>query len=103
EDGIRAFHVTGVQTCALPILARGRLALRALTAEIAATTAAAFTTPAEHLHLVGDDVGGVLLHAVLPGVLVVAQFAFDVDRAALADRKSVVYGKGLSLRWHDLH
>src|SRR5690606_39521000 len=23
EDGIRAFHVTGVQTCALPILARG--------------------------------------------------------------------------------
>src|SRR5690606_31061122 len=25
EDGIRDFHVTGVQTCALPILARVRL------------------------------------------------------------------------------
>src|SRR5690606_40790758 len=24
EDGIRDFHVTGVQTCALPILLRGR-------------------------------------------------------------------------------
>src|SRR5690606_40520715 len=27
EDGIRDFHVTGVQTCALPIYARGPLAL----------------------------------------------------------------------------
>src|SRR5690606_39817490 len=26
EDGIRDFHVTGVQTCALPILAKNRLA-----------------------------------------------------------------------------
>src|SRR5436309_5434403 len=26
EDGIRDFHVTGVQTCALPISARGRWA-----------------------------------------------------------------------------
>src|SRR5436309_13212102 len=26
EDGIRAFHVTGVQTCALPISSRGALA-----------------------------------------------------------------------------
>src|SRR5690606_40959764 len=27
EDGIRDFHVTGVQTCALPILAAGILAV----------------------------------------------------------------------------
>src|SRR5690606_40442926 len=29
EDGIRDFHVTGVQTCALPISARGRTPPRA--------------------------------------------------------------------------
>src|SRR5690606_40762714 len=28
EDGIRDFHVTGVQTCALPILAAEQLAIR---------------------------------------------------------------------------
>src|SRR5207302_5272758 len=30
EDGIRDFHVTGVQTCALPISARGRREIREL-------------------------------------------------------------------------
>src|SRR5690606_39729827 len=29
EDGIRDFHVTGVQTCALPILLRGQPGVRA--------------------------------------------------------------------------
>src|SRR3546814_18077241 len=53
------------------ILARTR---RALTAATTATTAAtAFTTATEHLHLVGDDLGEVLLHPVLAGVLVVAR------------------------------
>src|SRR5690606_39592113 len=33
EDGIRDFHVTGVQTCALPIFARGYHRLPAATAE----------------------------------------------------------------------
>src|SRR5690606_13823765 len=61
-------------------LARGLLALRT----IAATATAAFTTAAQHLHFVGNDVRGVLLHAILTGVLVVTQAAFDVDRAALA-------------------
>src|SRR5690606_26372117 len=64
------------------LLARGLLALRAVAA--VATTAATFTAAAEHLHLVGDDVGAVLLHAVLAGVLVVAQLALDVDLRALA-------------------
>src|SRR5690606_31863465 len=38
---------------------------------------------AEHLHLVGDDVGEVFLDAVLPGELVVADRTFDVDLPAL--------------------
>src|SRR3546814_9854286 len=63
------------------ILARTR---RALTAATTATTAAtAFTTATEHLHLVGDDLGEVLLHPVLDGVLVVADLAFHVDLRAL--------------------
>src|SRR5690606_40197105 len=28
EDGIRDFHVTGVQTCALPILEEGQISLK---------------------------------------------------------------------------
>src|SRR3546814_7954422 len=57
------------------ILARTRRAL---------TAATAFTTATEHLHLVGDDLGEVLLHPVLAGVLVVADLAFHVDLRALA-------------------
>src|SRR5690606_39892125 len=34
EDGIRAFHVTGVQTCALPIFRRWRRELRATAATV---------------------------------------------------------------------
>src|SRR5690606_37884142 len=64
------------------LLARSGLPLRALAAEIAATTA--FTTATEHLHLVGDDVGGVLFHTVLSGVFVVAQLTFDIDLRTLA-------------------
>src|SRR5690606_40329093 len=35
EDGIRDFHVTGVQTCALPIYGRGILAAQAIGADLA--------------------------------------------------------------------
>src|SRR5471032_2676595 len=47
--------------------------------------AAAFThalTAAQHLHLLGDDVGRVLFDAVLVGVFAGLQTAFDVDRRA---------------------
>ena len=72
-------------TATAVLLARGLLALRAIAAVIAATaTAATFAAAAQHLHFIGDDISGVLLHAVLAGVLVVTQAAFDVDRAALA-------------------
>src|SRR3546814_13211484 len=63
----RCALVTGVQTCALPISA-----------------ATAFTTATEHLHLVGDDLGEVLLHPVLAGVLFVADLAFHVDLRSLS-------------------
>src|SRR5690606_7587438 len=45
---------------------------------------AALAAAAEHLHLVGDDLGDVALLAVLAGELVVADRALDVDLAALA-------------------
>src|SRR5690606_11687772 len=51
--------------------------VRAATATATATTA--FTAAAQHLHLVGDDVGVVALLAVVAGVLAVADPALDVD------------------------
>src|SRR5690606_6137870 len=60
-------------------LARARHALATTTA-----ATATFAAAAEHLHLVGDDLGEVLLHPVLAGVLVVADLAFHVDLRALA-------------------
>src|SRR5690606_39901089 len=80
EDGIRDFHVTGVQTCALPIspcsqrdvvvgevlaeiglrrrrglapLGRGAALLRAILA--LAALAAALASTAEHLHLRSEE------------------------------------------------
>src|SRR5690606_20536329 len=50
---------------------------------LATTAAATLAHAAKHLHLVGDDVGRVAFDALLVGVLVGAQRAFDVDLAAL--------------------
>src|SRR5690606_36853731 len=50
----------------------------------ATATALAGAAATEHLHLIGDDVGEVFFHAVLAGVLVVADRAFDLDLATLA-------------------
>src|SRR6185437_10439107 len=58
--------------------AAGLLALL-LTAAVAATATVA---AAKHLQLAGDDVRRVALYAVLVGVLVRAQRAFDVDLSA---------------------
>src|SRR5690606_7355165 len=55
-DGIRDFHVTGVQTCALPILVEGLLTLVVTTAEAGAALAA------DRVDLVDeDDAGSALL------------------------------------------
>jgi hypothetical protein len=67
--------------CAPAGAARGGRSF-ASTHVVAAHATAAFAA-AEQLHFGGDDVGGVLLHAVLVGVLARLQAAFDVDRAAL--------------------
>src|SRR5690349_13308511 len=67
---------------ALIAIVLARRTCRAITA--AGATATTALTAAQHLHLVGDDVGGVLLLTVLAGVLVVADRALDVHRAALA-------------------
>src|SRR5690606_29850372 len=51
EDGIRGFHVTGVQTCALPILGSGKTAVAtiALYASITAGYQGALMVPTEIL------------------------------------------------------
>src|SRR5512134_704216 len=59
---------------------RGRAGRRGAATRLAVTHALA---AAEQLHLVGDDLGGVLLDAVLVGPLARLQPAFDVDRATL--------------------
>jgi hypothetical protein len=63
----------------------GRCAARALRspAHVVAAHATAAFAAAQQLHLGGHDVGGVLFHAVLVGVLARLQAPFDVDRAAL--------------------
>src|SRR5690606_40187768 len=45
EDGIRDFHVTGVQTCALPILSRARSTSSACENAVSITTGARFSSP----------------------------------------------------------
>src|SRR5690606_41456956 len=49
-----------------------------------AALATATATAAEHLHLVGDDLGDVAVLAVLAGELVIADRAFDVALRTLA-------------------
>jgi NADP-dependent 3-hydroxy acid dehydrogenase YdfG len=67
-------------------LARGRALLRLVAAAIIhaahAGVAAHALATAQHLHVLGDDVGRVALDAVLVGVLAGLQAAFDVDRRA---------------------
>src|SRR5690606_29748572 len=72
----RRRHFTALGCGALRTFATARLAA-------AATGTAAFATAAEHLHLVGHDVGGVVLDAFLL-VGAVLDPALDVDLATLA-------------------
>src|SRR5690606_39295926 len=48
EDGIRGFHVTGVQTCALPILTPSRFLPQALGLKVGVPTRP--VTPVKHRH-----------------------------------------------------
>src|SRR6185312_2049039 len=57
------------------------LLTRAVIAALA--TSAAFALTTQHLHLVGDDIGGVALDAILVGVLVGPQRTFDIHLPAL--------------------
>src|SRR5699024_2241472 len=63
-------------------LRRRRTARRRLRAAVTAT--AAFALATQHLHVARHDIGGIALDAVLAGVLVGAQRAFDIHLAALA-------------------
>src|SRR5690606_40280134 len=65
EDGIRGFHVTGVQTCALPIYAVGQ------------------ALPPVELHAVEDELPALHDVGVTPGA---GEFGGHVERAAADDR-----------------
>src|SRR5690606_40054001 len=87
DDGIRDFHVTGVQTCALPI----------------STGAAMADQRSARRTSVPVDVGGVIVGGQHP---IVVQSMTNTDTAdveattrqvaALADRKSVVQGASVA-------
>src|SRR5690606_40950037 len=46
EDGIRVFHVTGVQTCALPILRSGASGMKSTRSSVTATVPVPHTASA---------------------------------------------------------
>src|SRR5690606_10853167 len=58
-------------------------ALEAAPAGRSATRAAAFPAAAEHLHVIGDDVGEIALLAIIAGQFAVGDASFDVDLRAL--------------------
>src|SRR5690606_35366087 len=73
-----------VAVAALAAALRRRIAITALlgTLIVATAHAAAIATAIEHLHLVGNNLGGVTVLAVLPLPLAGAQTAFDIHLAA---------------------
>src|SRR5690606_40662319 len=83
EDGIRDFHVTGVQTCALPILRRVAYAALVLVV-VAAAALFTYNNPGR----IDVDLGFVLLEGVPTSVAFAVTFAvgwfFGVLSAALA-------------------
>src|SRR5690606_39692794 len=84
EDGIRDFHVTGVQTCALPILALDRRI----------TGAGLVDAPADHLDGLLDDPRAALLDGLrrqldAPGAAVVEPEARSEERRVGKDVKSL--------------
>src|SRR5690606_39341398 len=90
EDGIRVFHVTGVQTCALPISARPEVPdeLEAIVASALAKDRDARTADADELarQLLGfaSWTGGPLRHA-------------DVAQTLRSEERRV--GEGRTCRW----
>src|SRR5690606_39956038 len=86
EDGIRDFHVTGVQTCALPILAGPYLKGNLLSLAAAFSVALSFTLSER---LVGSAMGvAAMAWAIVAGTLglvpwtLPAAMAFEVGRAS---------------------
>src|SRR5690606_40959656 len=96
EDGIRYFHVTGVQTCALPIwkcvrLRQGDYEQETVFSDNPATVASEFAAAgARHLHLVDLDGAREGLPVNLPSV----QDILEIGRASCRVRDGIprVYG-----------
>src|SRR5690606_39469486 len=63
EDGIRDFHVTGVQTCALPISVTGKASFNQLASELRERTGSGMSRQSLHERL--DERATAFLMAVL--------------------------------------
>src|SRR5690606_41060648 len=91
EDGIRDFHVTGVQTCALPILCRSAASKRSALNSAQPSSASAGpwcgsrTSKASYLPIAASS----------SPPLVNSRPSFRALSIALRDRKSVVEGEGV--------
>src|SRR5690606_40255733 len=82
-DGIRDFHVTGVQTCALPILYRSQcVPIHDKHIEVIVRQMLRKVTVVDH----GDT-------DLLPGELVDRSKYNDINRAALLDGKKTASGR----------
>src|SRR5690606_15706944 len=75
EDGIRDFHVTGVQTCALPILGLGAVCTVWVLYLFGSSARSALTVA--RVHEVGSESGGYLVSYVLPFLTVETPGALD--------------------------
>src|SRR5690606_39865744 len=100
EDGIRDFHVTGVQTCALPIL----LVVGSLVLSLRRRTKAVAHPDDAKLRMLGAVVGVLLIGQVLLGIATVKlalplglAVAHKIGRASCRGRSEDTWG-GTSVR-----
>src|SRR5205823_11764231 len=96
EDGIRDKLVTGVQTCALPIL--GNLRVGAIGAKVWLLYLPMYILGyalVETRHDLGRLLGLLSLSAVLPAVAGVVEALFKIGRASCRERGESVVGVGV--------
>src|SRR5690606_40164913 len=95
-DGIRAFHVTGVQTCALPILLIYGFNHSSLNEEISIVSpGGCMTNCSVHVLYILNSIGIQSAQINMLHSYTSRQELVDAPHAQFRDRKSVVQGKGV--------